>query len=64
MTVEVDNTPPIVSIQLPLPDSTIFGSTTLRIEFDDVHLKQYTLEYALQEDADDSDWVTIRDRWD
>ncbi len=61
VTVEVDNTPPIVSVQRPLPDSTISGSATLRIEFDDAHLKQYTLEYALQEDADDSEWVTIRD---
>ena len=61
VTVEVDNTPPIVSIQRPLPDSTISGSTTLLIELEDAHLKQYTLEYALQEDADDSEWVTIRD---
>ena len=61
VTVEVDNTPPIVSIQRPLPDSTISGSTTLLIELEDAHLKQYTLEYALVEDANDSEWVTIRD---
>ncbi|MDE0503447.1 MAG: Ig-like domain-containing protein, partial [Candidatus Poribacteria bacterium] len=61
VTVEVDNTPPSVSIQSPLPDSTISGTTTLRIEFEDQHLKQYTLEYALLEDANDSEWVAIRD---
>ncbi|MDE0042996.1 MAG: Ig-like domain-containing protein, partial [Candidatus Poribacteria bacterium] len=61
VTVEVDNTPPSVSIQSPLPDSTISGSTTLRIGLDDAHLRQYTLEYSLQEDANDTEWVTIRD---
>ena len=61
VTVEVDNTPPSVSIQSPLPDSTISGSTTLRIGLDDAHLRQYTLEYSLQEDANNTEWVTIRD---
>ena len=61
VTVEIDNTPPSVSIQSPLPDSTISGTTTLRIEFEDPHLKQFTLEYALLEDANGPEWITIRD---
>lgn len=61
VTVEVDNTPPGVTIQSPLPDSTLSGSTMLQIELDDAHLKQYTLEYSLQEDANDTGWTTIRD---
>lgn len=60
ITVEVDNTPPSVSIQSPLPDSTMSGSTTLRIELEDAHLAQYTLEYSLRDDANDADWIPIR----
>ena len=61
VSVEVDNTPPSISIQSPLPASTISGRTTVLIELDDAHLKQYTLEYSLREDANDADWSTIRE---
>ena len=61
VTVEVDNSPPRVSIQRPLPESTISGSTMVLIELDDAHLKQYALEYALQEGTNDADWNPIRE---
>lgn len=61
VTLEVDNTPPSVSVQSPLPGSTISGSATLLIELDDVNLRQYVLEYSLLEDGDDTDWTTIRE---
>ena len=61
VTVEVDNSPPSVSIQSPVPDSTISGRTTLLIELDDAHLQQYALVYSLREDANDTDWTTIRE---
>ncbi len=61
VSVEVDNTPPTINIRSPLPTSTISGSATVSIELDDAHLKQYTLEYALQEGTNDADWIPIRE---
>ena len=61
VSVEVDNSPPRVSIQRPLPESTISGNTMVLIELDDAHLKQYALEYALQEGTNDADWNPIRE---
>ena len=59
-TVEVDNTPPSISIQSPPPASAISGRTTVLIDIADAHLKQFTLEYSRQNAVNDADWKPIR----
>ena len=59
-TVEVDNTPPSISIRSPAPASAISGRTTVLIDLADAHLEQFSLEYSRQNAANDADWKPIR----
>ena len=62
VTVEVDNTPPSVSIQSPPPASAISGTAMVSIDLDDAHLNQFILEYSRQIAANDTDWKPIRNQ--